>query len=134
MKVRLFAFIPAVLLLLCGCGNALRLDFDDVHTIEIMTADTRVSVTDADMVERITDHIDGLDYELVELSREEAELGYVYDTCYTLTWYNTDGVAIESVEIAEENGHQIAHDAIVYTVDADLSVDVDMLAALVLGE
>lgn len=134
MKMRLFALILAALLMLCGCGSALRFDFKDVLTVEIMTADTRVTISDADIVSRITEQIDGLDYEMVELSREEAEIGYVYETYYTLTWYNTDGVAIESIEIVEENGHQIAHDAVVYTVEADLSVDVDILAELVLGE
>lgn len=134
MKLRLFSLLLAVLVLMCGCMGGLRFDFKDVQSVEIMTADTRVKVTDAETVARLTEHIDGLDYNAVELSLEERQYGYLYDTYYTLTWYNSDGVAIESIEIVEENGYQIAHDAVVYTVDADLAVDVGMIAELVMAE
>ncbi len=132
MKLRLLSLLCAVLLIICGCGSGLRFDFKDVQSVEITTADARVKVTDAEAVARLTEQVGGLDYNKVELSFEEADLGYVYDTYYTLTWYNSDGVAIESIEIVEENGYQIAHDGVVYTVDDDLAVDVDMIGELVL--
>lgn len=116
--------------LLTGCFAKLEFDFEDVSFVEIMTDDVRITVTDAAAVAALTDDISGLDY----VRTVEPEGGYLYTVYYTLTWYNSDGVAIESVEIAEENGYQIAHDGVVYTVDADLAVDVSLITRLAASE
>lgn len=115
---------------LTGCFADPELDFEDVSFVEIMTEDNRVTVRDEVAVAELTEEISELDY----LRAAEPEGGYIYTAYYTITWYNSDGVAIESVDIADENGYQIAHDGVVYTVDADLAVDMVLIARLAVSE
>ena len=116
--------------MLTGCFTDPDFDFEDAGYIEIMAAEQRIKVTDSETVSKITADVAEREYERVVLVGDEADEGYIYTAYYTLTWYNSDGVAIESIEISEADGSCIAHDAIVYTVENGSSIDIAAIEAV----
>lgn len=130
MKKTLSLLLTAAAVLLTGCFADPEFDFEDVSFAEIMTEESRTAVSDEDMVQKLTQTVASLSYERAP----EPEGGYLYDVYYTVTWYNSDGVAIECIDVVEENGYQIAHDGVVYTVAADLCVDIELIKELSAGD
>lgn len=130
MKKRLLLTLIIAMMFFSGCFSDPELDFEDVSFLEIMTDRSRVTVQDSSLVERLTQDVYSLAFERAP----EPAGGYLYDVYYTVTWYNSDGVAIECIDIVDENGYQIAHDGVVYAVAADLCVDVEFIKELSAGE
>ncbi len=109
---------------LVGCSNK-NLTFDigaasRVHIKSGLTGD-EVNITDAELIKNITADINSLAF--IKTSSSEGKVGYVY----MLTWFDTADKQMAQITITEENGYQISHEGNYYKVDADLSIDIELI-------
>ncbi len=100
-------------------------DLESVSHIEVMSGLTgrKITVKDADSVQKVMDDIESLSYEKKGAAEE---VGYAY----RIRFYNENYDELGRIFITEENGHQISYDGYYYLVGADLNINVDYLEEL----
>lgn len=100
-------------------------DLESVSHIEVMSGLTgqKITVKDADSVQKVMDDIESLNY---EKKGAVEEVGYAY----RIRFYNENYDELGRIFITEENGHQISYDGYYYLVEADLNINVDYLEEL----
>ncbi|MBQ2883220.1 MAG: hypothetical protein IJE43_05530 [Alphaproteobacteria bacterium] len=100
-------------------------DLESVSYIEVMSGFTgqKISVKDADSVQRVMNDIESLAYRKMEVAEE-------IEFAYRIRFYNENDDELGRIFITEENGHQICYDGYYYLVEADLNINVDYLEEL----
>lgn len=100
-------------------------DLESVSHIEVMSGFTgqKISVKDADSVQRVMDDIESLTYRKMDAAEE-------IEFAYRIRFYNENDDELGRIFITEENGHQICYDGYYYLVEADLNINVDYLEEL----
>lgn len=83
----------------------------------------KISVKDADSVQRVMDDIESLTYRKMDAAEE-------IEFAYRIRFYNENDDELGRIFITEENGHQICYDGYYYLVVADLNINVDYLEEL----
>ena len=101
------------------------LDLESVSHLEVMSGLTgqKITIKDADSVQKVMDDIESLRY---EKKNAVEEVGYTY----RIRFYNENYDELGRVFITEENGHQISYDGYYYLVEADQNINVDYLEEL----
>lgn len=84
-----------------------------------------VIVTDMLTIEKIVNHIAGMEFSLVE-NQEEAPGG-----SYNLIFYNNMGIEIVSIAVSDMDGRQIIYEGVHYVAENESAIDVDYIAGLV---
>jgi len=100
-------------------------DLESVSYIEVMSGFTgqKISVKDADSVQRVMNDIESLTYRKMDAAEE-------IEFAYRIRFYNENDDELGRIFITEENGHQICYDGYYYLVEADLNINVDYLEEL----
>lgn len=98
------------------------LDLESVSHLEVMSGLTgqKITIKDADSVQKVMDDIESLRY---EKKNAVEEVGYAY----RIRFYNENYDELGRIFITEENGHQISYDGYYYLVEADQNINVDYL-------
>ena len=101
------------------------MDLESVSHIEVLSGLTgkRITVKDADSVQRVMDDIESLRYK-----KKGAIEGAGY--AYRIRFYNENYDELGRIFITEENGHQISYDGYYYLVEADQNINVGYLEEL----
>ena len=101
------------------------LDLESVSHLEVMSGLTgqKITIKDADSVQKVMDDIESLKY---EKKKAVEEVGYAY----RIRFYNENDDILGRIYITEENGHQISYDGYYYLVEADQNINVNFLEEL----
>ena len=98
---------------------------ESVSHIEVMSGFTgqKISVKDADSVQRVMNDIESLTYRKMGAAEE-------IEFTYRIRFYNENYDELGRIFITEENGHQICYDGYYYLVEEELNINVDYLEEL----
>ena len=100
-------------------------DLESVSYIEVMSGLTgqKIQVKDADSVQMVMDNIESLEYEKQDVAEDS-------EYAYRIRFYNENDDELGRVYITEESGQQISYEGYYYSIEADLTINVDYLEEL----